>query len=77
MRKYKIDYRVDTFATSEKFQVFKVLEDVIWQIISPKAYYIDDNLEWDYFYMDFIDPVTADIICEVLNEAEEDLNGQL
>lgn len=73
--KRDVEYEWDTFPTSKKFQVFKVLGGCIWQIISPKAYYIDDGLEWDYFYMDFIDPVTAEIICEVLNEEERYLNG--
>ena len=71
-----VNYQVDTFPTSEKFQVFRVWGDVIWEIISPRAYYLDGS-GFDYLYLDFIDPVTADIICEVLNEAEEDLNGQL
>ena len=73
--KHIVEFKWDTFPTSEKYQIFRVWEDVIWQIISPKAYYIDDNLEWDYFYLDFIDPITADIICEILNDEERRLNG--
>ena len=72
--KHIVEFKVDTFPTSEKFQVFRVWGEVIWQIISPKAYYLDGS-GFDYFYMAFSDPVTAEIICEVLNEEERRLNG--
>lgn len=73
--KNKVDYRGNTFPTSEKYQVFKVFSDTIWQIISPKAYYIDDNFKWDYFDLVFDDPITVKIICDVLNQEERNLNG--
>lgn len=66
----KIEYRVDTFPYSEKFYIFRVLNDCIFQIISPNAYYVDD-LEWDYFELIFDDPITAEIICDYLNEAKK------
>lgn len=75
----KIEYRVDTFPYSEKFYIFRVLNDCIFQIISPNAYYVDD-LEWDYFELIFDDPITAEIICDYLNEAkkrEEKINGRI
>lgn len=56
-----------TFPTSEKYRVFRVLGDVIWQIISPKAYNIDTG-EIEYFDFIFDDSVTAEIICDMLNE---------
>lgn len=62
-----VEFRVDTFSTSEKFQIFRVFGDCIWEIVSPKAYYLDGS-GFDYLYLDFVDPVTADIICEMLNE---------
>ena len=67
----KVDFKVDTFPTSEQFQVFRVINDFIYQIMSPRAYYIDD-LEWDYFDMIFDDPITAEIICEHFQEAKEE-----
>lgn len=71
---YEIKYGIMTFPTSEKYRVFRVLGDVIWQIISPKAYNIDTG-EIEYFDFIFDDPVTAEIICDYLNEAREELNG--
>lgn len=65
---YKIKYGIMTFPTSEKYRVFRVLGDVIWQVISPKAYNIDTG-EIEYFDFIFDDPVTAEIICDYLNEA--------
>lgn len=72
MSKYDIKYAVMTFPTSEKYRVFRVLGDVIWQIISPKAYNIDAD-EVEYFDFIFDDMVTAEIICDYLNEAEDDI----
>ena len=72
--RHEAEFLVDTFPTSEKFQVFRVFGGCIWQILSPKAYYLDGS-GFDYFYMAFADPVTAEIICEVLNEEERRLNG--
>lgn len=66
-----VEFCVDTFPTSEKFQIFRVFGGCIWEILSPKAYYLDGS-GFDYFYLDFVDPVTADIICEMLNEFAED-----
>lgn len=74
MCKYEIEYKIMTFPTSEKYRVFRVLGDVIYQIISPKAYNIDTG-EIEYLDMIFDDLVTAEIICDYLNEAEEELNG--
>lgn len=68
MSKYEIKYGIMTFPTSEKYRVFRVLGDVIWQIISSKAYNIDTG-EIEYFDFIFDDPVTAEIICDYLNEA--------
>lgn len=67
MSKYEIKYGIMTFPTSEKYRVFRVLGDVIWQIMSPKAYNIDTG-ELEYFDFIFDDPVTAIIICDMLNE---------
>lgn len=74
MSKYEIEYKIMTFPTSEKYRVFRVLGDVIYQIISPKAYNIDTG-EIEYFDFIFDDMVTAEIICDYLNEAENDING--
>ena len=74
MSKYDIRYDMMTFPTSEKYRVFRVLGDVIYQIISPKAYNIDTG-EIEYFDFIFDDMVTAQIIADYLNEAEEELNG--
>ena len=74
MSKYDIKYAVMTFPTSEKYRVFRVLGDVIYQIISPKAYNIDAD-EVEYFDLIFDDMVTAEIIADYLNEAENDING--
>lgn len=71
MSKYDIKYDIMTFHTPEKFRVFRVLGDVIYQVISPKAYNIDLG-EVEYFDFQFDDPVTAEIICDYLNEAEEE-----
>jgi hypothetical protein len=68
--KLDVKYELETFPASKNFQVFKVLGGCIYQIISPKAYYLDGS-GFDYFYMEFTDPVTADIICKHLQEAEE------
>lgn len=75
MSKYEIEYKIDTFPSSEKFRIFRVFNTHIWQIITQKAYYLDDDLEWDYFEYVFDDPITAQIICDYLNEAENDING--
>lgn len=74
MSKYDIRYAMMTFSTSEKYRVFRVLGDVIYQIISPKAYNMVTG-ELEYFDFQFDDPVTAEIICDYLNEAENDING--
>lgn len=68
----EIEYKIDIFPSSEKFQIFRVVGGYIWQIISFKAYYIDENVGWDYFEFIFDDPITARIICDYLNEAEDD-----
>lgn len=70
MSKYDIKYDIMTFPTSEKYRVFRVLGDVIYQIISPKAYNIDAG-EVEYFDFIFDDMVTADLVCKFLNEAEK------
>ena len=74
MSKYQTCYDVMKFPASKSFRVFKVFEDIIWQIMNPEAYNIDTG-EVEYLEMDFIDPVTAGIIVEYLNEAEVELNG--
>ena len=74
MSKYEIEYKLMTFPTSEKYRVFRVLGDVIYQIISPKAYNVDTG-ELEYFDFIFDDMVTAGIIADYLNEAENDING--
>lgn len=63
-----VQYKIDTFPSSEKFRIFRVFNGHIWQIISQRAYYIDDDLGWDYFEFIFDDPVTAEIICNMLND---------
>ena len=70
MSKYDIRYDMMTFPTSEKYRVFRVLGDVIYQIISPKAYNLDTG-EVEYFDFIFDDMVTAEIICDYLNESGE------
>lgn len=74
MSKYEIEYKMMTFPTSEKYRVFRVLGDVIYQIISPKAYNMDTG-EVEYFDFIFDDMVTAEIIADYLNEAGNDING--
>ncbi len=69
-----VEFKIDTFPSSEKFRIFRVFNNCIWQIISPKAYNIDTG-EIEYLDMIFDDMVTAEIICDYLNEAEEELNG--
>lgn len=69
-----IKYRISTFPSSENFRIFRVFNTHIWQILNPHAYNIDTG-EVEYFDMVFDDPVTADIICDVLNEEEWRLNG--
>ncbi len=68
--KTEITYKIYTYSPSDKFFIFRVIGDCIWQMITQKAYYIDDDLEWDYFDFQFDDPVTAEIICDMLNEEE-------
>ena len=65
-----IKYKISTFPSSEKYRIFRVFNDCIWQIISPKAYNIDTG-EVEYFDFQFDDPVTAGIICDYLNESGE------
>ena len=65
-----IKYRISTFPSSEQFRIFRVINTHIWQIITQKAYYLDDDLEWDYFDFVFDDPVTAKIIADYIQEAE-------
>ena len=69
MSKYEIEYKIMTFPTSEKYRVFRVLGDVIYQIISPKAYNLDTG-EIEYFDFIFDDMVTAEIIADYLNKSE-------
>lgn len=71
---YKIEYKISTFPSSEKFRIFRVFNTHIWQIINPNAYNIDTG-ELEYFDFQFTDPVTTRIICDYLNEAENDING--
>lgn len=71
---YKIEYKISTFPSSEKFRIFRVFNTHIWQIINPNAYNIDTG-ELEYFDFQFTDPVTSEIICDYLNEAENDING--
>lgn len=71
MGEYEIEYKIDTFPSSEKFRIFRVINTHIWQIITQKAYYLDDDLEWDYFDFVFDDLITAEIICAFLNESGE------
>ena len=68
-----VEYKISTFPSSEKFQIFRVFNGHIWQIINPNAYNIDTG-ELEYFDFQFDDPVTAGIICDYLNEAENDIN---
>lgn len=72
MSKYDVRYGIMLFPSSEKYHVFRVLGDVIWQIISPKAYNIDTE-EIEYIDMGYDDPVTASIICNMLNDEIGDL----
>lgn len=72
MSKYDIRYEMMTFPTSDQYRVFRVLGDCIYQIISPKAYIIDAD-EVEYFDFIFDDMVTAEIIADYLNEAENDI----
>lgn len=71
---YKIEYKISTFPSSEKFRIFRVFNTHIWQILNPNAYNIDTG-ELEYFDFQFTDPVTSEIICDYLNEAENDING--
>lgn len=74
MSKFEIKYKISTFPTSEKYRVFRVINTHIWQVLNPKAYNIDTG-EIEYFDFQFDDPITAQIICDYLNEAENDING--
>lgn len=74
MAEYEIEYKIDTFPTVENFWVFRVFGGCIWQVISTKAYNIDTG-EIEYLDMIFDDPVTSDLVCKFLNEAENDING--
>lgn len=71
---YKIEFKISTFPSSEQFRIFRVFNTHIWQILNPNAYNIDSG-EIEYFDFQFTDPVTAEIICGYLNEAENDING--
>lgn len=74
MSKFEIKYKISTFPFSEKYRVFRVINTHIWQILNPKAYNIDAG-ELEYFDFIFDDMVTAGIIADYLNEAENDING--
>ena len=67
-----VEYKTDTFPTSENFRVFRVFGGCIYQVISPGAYNIDTG-EVEYFDFVFDDMVTAGIIADYLNEAENDI----
>jgi len=67
MGEFEIKYKIDTFPSSEKFRIFRVFNSCIWQIISPNAYNMDTG-ELEYFDFLFDDPVTAGLICDMLNE---------
>lgn len=71
-----IEFKTKTFPKSEKFRIFKVYSDYIWQIMVANAYNIDTR-EYEYFDFEFDDPVTAEIICNYLNGAEEDIYGRV
>lgn len=62
-----VEYKMDTFPTSENFWVFGVFGGCIYQVISPEAYNIDTG-EVEWFEMVFDDPVTAEIMCNMLND---------
>ena len=62
-----VEYKTDTFPTSENFRVFRVFGGCIYQVISSEAYNIDTG-EVERFEMVFDDPVTAEIICNMLND---------
>ena len=68
MSETKIEYKIETFPLSEVFMIFCVFNDNLWQVNSPRAYYIDDTQKWDYFHLVFDDMITAEIICDILNE---------
>lgn len=67
-----IEFKTKTFPKSEKFRIFKVYSDCIWEILVANAYNIDTR-ESEYFDFEFDDPITAEIICNYLNE--EDIYG--
>ena len=69
-----IKYKISTFPTSGKYRVFRVINTHIWQVLNPKSYNIDAG-EIEYFDFQFDDPITAKIICDYLNEVEDDING--
>lgn len=71
---YKIEFKISTFPSSEQFRIFRVFNTHIWQILNPNAYNIDSG-EVEYFDFIFDDMVTAGIIADYLNEAENDING--
>ena len=67
---YKIEYKISTFPSSEKYRIFRVFNTHIWQILNPKAYNIDTG-EIEYFDFQFDDPVTAEIFNSFLQEANK------
>lgn len=69
-------FKVKTFPNSEKFRIFKLYNGCIWQIMVTNAYNIGTG-ESDYFDFEFDDPITAEIICNYLNGAEEDIYGRV
>ena len=69
-----IEYKIDTFPSCDKFQIFRVYDNTIWQVMSVPAYNID-TAESEFFDMIFDDILTTELICEELNRAEDDLNG--
>lgn len=64
-----VEFKVDTFPNCDKFYVFRVYNNCIWQTSSVPAFNIDTGYI-EYYDLIFDDPVTANVICEVLNYEE-------
>ena len=67
-----VEFLIGTFPSCDKFQIFRVCNDILWQINSVPAYNIDTG-ECEYFDFIFDDVLTAELICKELNQAEEEL----
>lgn len=68
------EFKIKTFPKSEKFYIFKVYLDRIFNTVSPKVYNIG-NGEIGYALLRFDDPITVELIIEILNNEEVRLNG--